>query len=131
MLAARVSVHGAGALERRPPHERRPSRQHVLDPGSVDRDGDPVADGDVGTEVADPARLAVIVAGQQRAPPTIDARHSSRRSRGAERAPSVVPFGVPAERRQLLHRFTLPRPCCDRCPRKGGLTPVTRYDTLA
>ena len=43
-------------FERRPADERRAALEHVLDALAVGRRHDPVADGDVGTDVADPVR---------------------------------------------------------------------------
>ena len=91
MLAARVSVTARAPSNdaRRTNADRRGSTCSTRSPSAVT--ADPVADGDVGAEVADPSRLVVAAAGQQRAPPTIDAGHTSRRSRGAERLPLLRP----------------------------------------
>ncbi len=47
----------AGALERRPAHERRMAVDDVLDAFAVGRRHDPITDRDVGADVADPQRI--------------------------------------------------------------------------
>ena len=87
MLAAKRVGLGAGALERRPPHERRPAGQDVLDALAVGRRHDPVADRDVGADVADAhgrSRIRRIGAGQDRAPAPVEPRDAARRTRRAE-----------------------------------------------
>ena len=49
---------GSGSLERCPAHERRAPLEHVLDPFAVSGRHDPVTDGDVGTDVANPLGTA-------------------------------------------------------------------------
>ena len=68
---------GPVALERRATHEGTAPRQHDLDSIELHRRHDPVADGDVGADVADPQRLVIEVA-QDRAPPSIEAGDPAR-----------------------------------------------------
>ena len=88
MLAARVSVSARAPSNdaRRTNADRRGSTCSTRSP-SADAD-DPVADGDIGTEVADPSRLTVVAAGQQRAPPSVDARDTRPACR-TRRAPAT------------------------------------------
>ena len=97
-----VGRHGVGdgpcSLERRPAHERRTSRQHVLDSFAVAGRHDPITDGDVGTDVADPIRAGRTVEGiEQRAPATIDACDAGGRPGRTERLPRRLEVGPPTE----------------------------------
>ena len=89
-----------GSLERCPAYERRTPLEHVLDALAVAGRHNPVAHGDVGTDVADPFGTAHTVAGEQRAPPAVDAAHAGGRPGRTERLPRRLKVVAPTQRLQ-------------------------------
>jgi hypothetical protein len=66
----------AAAFERGATHEGASAREHGFDPIELGRWHDPVTNGNVGADVADPQGLGVEVA-QNRAPPPVEAGHTT------------------------------------------------------
>ena len=86
--------------------ERRPALQDMLDPLAVVGRDHPVADGDIGTDVADPQWIGsparFVHRADHGAPPTVEARHPPGRSRAAEVGPCLGEIDRPPERRVRL-----------------------------
>ena len=95
---------GPGALERGPPDERRPAGHDVVDPLAVVGRDDPVADSDVGTDVADPpdvVRIGRVGAREDRAPTAVEAGDAPRRTGCPEVLPVLLEHVVPPQGTQL------------------------------
>ena len=89
---------GAGALERRPPDERRPPRQDVVDPLAVVGRHDPVTDGDVGADVAHPSARWPDRSDRRRRGPCSSRGRDGRCVPAMPGAPSSLPRRVEARR---------------------------------
>ena len=103
---------GPVALMRCPPHERALAFEHGLHPLAVGRRDDPVADGHIGTDVADTKRL-VADRRQYGAPPAVEAHRPARPPDTPEFGPDIGEMRGPPQfwLRRLHHRGENRREC--------------------
>ena len=98
--------HRPHPVERCAPGERRAALQHVLDSFAVVRCDHPVADRDVGADVAHPQRVGhtprLVDRAHDRAPSAIEPRHTPRRAHSSQFGPRPVEVEGPSECRVRL-----------------------------